>query len=121
MRAYVNAVLYARGGQTSEEEMFSNQEGSPRFTRFLELLGERVPLAGWQEYRGGLDVSPQCLTGTHSVYTRFRTFASSRHLALSFLMRCCLATLDPRYAQGISRLCSTSRPCYRTCPGTRSS
>jgi len=29
---------------------------SVEFERFLELLGERIELRGWQKYRGGLDV-----------------------------------------------------------------
>ena len=29
---------------------------SEEFERFLELLGEKIELKGWQKYRGGLDV-----------------------------------------------------------------
>ena len=29
---------------------------SEDFEHFLELLGERIELKGWQKYRGGLDV-----------------------------------------------------------------
>lgn len=29
---------------------------SEEFERFLELLGEKIKLKGWQKYRGGLDV-----------------------------------------------------------------
>ena len=29
---------------------------SEEFERFLELMGDKVELKGWQKYRGGLDV-----------------------------------------------------------------
>ena len=29
---------------------------SEDFERFLELLGDKIELKGWQKYRGGLDV-----------------------------------------------------------------
>ena len=34
---------------------------SEDFERFLELLGERIELKGWQKYRGGLDVKSKFL------------------------------------------------------------
>ena len=35
---------------------FFAEKGSPGFERFLETLGERIRLKGWDKYRGGLDV-----------------------------------------------------------------
>lgn len=84
-------VIYAKEGQTTDDEMLSNgnefstfffslqllqtrklfrfdyffffpfffffaEGGSPGFERFLETLGERIRLKGWDKYRGGLDV-----------------------------------------------------------------
>lgn len=43
-------VLYQRLGQTSEEELFSNQRASPAFQQFLNLLGKKIQLKdhkGW--------------------------------------------------------------------------
>ena len=37
-------VLYQKYGQTSEEELFSNQHTSPAFDQFLQLLGQRIQL-----------------------------------------------------------------------------
>jgi len=54
-------------GQTTEEELFSNQEHSASFDNFLNLLGNRVQLRGHTGFRGGLDtVNGQ--TGDYSVY-----------------------------------------------------
>lgn len=33
-----------------------SENGSIRFDEFLELLGEKIRLRGWNNYRGGLDV-----------------------------------------------------------------
>lgn len=64
-------ILLCKEGQTTEEEMFSNEFGSEYFDQFLDLLGERVPLKGFQGFKGGLDIERDA-TGTHSIYTRWR-------------------------------------------------
>ncbi|XP_046609438.1 GTPase-activating Rap/Ran-GAP domain-like protein 3 isoform X12 [Neodiprion virginianus] len=61
-------VVYAKEGQTTDDEMLSNEKGSHDFHRFLDLLGERIRLKGWDKYRGGLDVKGD-MTGKESVYT----------------------------------------------------
>lgn len=63
-------VLYAKAGQRTDDEMFSNEQGSPAFSLFLRLLGDEILLQGWQLFRGGLD-SKTNTTGTRSVYTVF--------------------------------------------------
>lgn len=37
-------VLYQKYGQTTEEELFGNNQTSPAFEEFLELLGQRIKL-----------------------------------------------------------------------------
>lgn len=37
-------VLYQKYGQTTEEELFGNNETSPAFDEFLELLGQKIKL-----------------------------------------------------------------------------
>ncbi|EFN74134.1 GTPase-activating Rap/Ran-GAP domain-like protein 3 [Camponotus floridanus] len=61
-------VIYAREGQITDDEMLSNERGSPGFEAFLEILGERIRLKGWDKYRGGLDVKGD-MTGKESYYT----------------------------------------------------
>ncbi|XP_042205762.1 GTPase-activating Rap/Ran-GAP domain-like protein 3 isoform X2 [Homarus americanus] len=61
-------ILYMKTGQTSDDEILSNEGGSRQFDKFLGLLGERVRLRGWDKFRGGLDVKGD-MTGKHSVYT----------------------------------------------------
>ncbi|GAB6031593.1 hypothetical protein CHUAL_009358 [Chamberlinius hualienensis] len=61
-------VLLARAGQTTDDEMYSNENGSKDFDRFIALLGDKVRLKGWDKYRGGLDVKGD-MTGKYSVYT----------------------------------------------------
>ncbi|XP_014601552.1 PREDICTED: GTPase-activating Rap/Ran-GAP domain-like protein 3 isoform X2 [Polistes canadensis] len=61
-------VIYAKEGQTTDDEMLSNESGSPGFEKFLDILGEKIRLRGWDKYRGGLDVKGD-MTGRESVYT----------------------------------------------------
>ncbi|XP_078094584.1 rap1 GTPase-activating protein 1-like isoform X5 [Mustelus asterias] len=65
-------VIYQKFGQTSEEELFTNNEESPAFVEFLELLGEKVELQDFKGFRGGLDVA-HGQTGIESTYCTFRS------------------------------------------------
>ncbi|XP_064891371.1 GTPase-activating Rap/Ran-GAP domain-like protein 3 isoform X9 [Columba livia] len=64
-------ILYAKDGQLTDDEMFSNETGSESFQRFLHLLGDTIILKGWTGYRGGLDTKNDT-TGTCSIYTVFQ-------------------------------------------------
>ncbi|XP_050525940.1 rap1 GTPase-activating protein 1 isoform X3 [Daktulosphaira vitifoliae] len=64
-------VLYQKYGQTSEEELFSNQHTSPAFDEFLQLLGQRIQLKDHKGYRGGLDTQFG-QTGDEAVYQVFK-------------------------------------------------
>ncbi len=48
-------IMYCRPGQSTEEEMYNNEEAGPAFNEFLDLLGQRVRLKGFDKYTGGLD------------------------------------------------------------------
>ena len=61
-------VLYAQGGQATDDEMFSNEHGSDGFEDFYSVLGETKPLLGFEGYRGGLDVK-NGTTGEKVVHT----------------------------------------------------
>lgn len=64
-------VVYQKFGQVSEEELFRNNEESPAFSEFLQLLGDTVQLQDFKGFRGGLDVS-HGQTGSQSVYAVHR-------------------------------------------------
>ncbi|XP_018586154.1 rap1 GTPase-activating protein 2-like isoform X3 [Scleropages formosus] len=64
-------VVYQKFHQISEEELFGNNEETPAFQEFLELLGDCIELQDFKGFRGGLDVS-HGQTGSHSVYTIFK-------------------------------------------------
>ncbi|KAG9342139.1 hypothetical protein JZ751_017139 [Albula glossodonta] len=40
-------ILLCRAGQSTEEEMYNNEEATPAFRSFLELLGEQVTPPSW--------------------------------------------------------------------------
>ncbi|KAI9354879.1 hypothetical protein DFJ73DRAFT_297553, partial [Zopfochytrium polystomum] len=73
-------VLLCKEGQTREEEFFSNEHGSARFDKFLEVLGNRVELQGYTGFLGGLDGKNGC-TGSHSVSTTWRDFELMYHVS----------------------------------------
>uniref|UniRef100_A0A4W5Q901 RAP1 GTPase activating protein 2a n=1 Tax=Hucho hucho TaxID=62062 RepID=A0A4W5Q901_9TELE len=64
-------VIYQKFGQTSEEELFGNNEETPAFREFLSVLGDNIELNDFKGFRGGLDVS-HGQTGSESIYTVFR-------------------------------------------------
>ncbi|XP_077593596.1 GTPase-activating Rap/Ran-GAP domain-like protein 3 isoform X2 [Stigmatopora nigra] len=64
-------ILFAKDGQLTDDEMFSNEMGSRGFDKFLKLLGDTVTLQGWAGYRGGLDTKNDT-TGMQSIYTVYQ-------------------------------------------------
>lgn len=64
-------VLYQKFAQTTEEELFCNDETSPAFEQFLNLLGKRIQLKDHKGYRGGLDIR-NGHTGDEAVYEVFK-------------------------------------------------
>lgn len=52
---YKVGVMYCKAGQSSEEEMYNNEEAGPSFTEFLETIGKKVRLKGFTNYKAGLD------------------------------------------------------------------
>ena len=49
-------VLYCKEHAKDENDLFSAREGSKAYDEFLEFLGTKVPLKGWDKYNGGLDI-----------------------------------------------------------------
>uniref|UniRef100_A0A671NPK0 Signal-induced proliferation-associated 1-like protein 2 n=1 Tax=Sinocyclocheilus anshuiensis TaxID=1608454 RepID=A0A671NPK0_9TELE len=73
-------ILYCQAGQSTEEEMYNNETGSPALEEFLELLGQKVRLRGFNKYRAQLD-SKTDSTGTHSLYTTYKDFELMFHVS----------------------------------------
>ncbi|XP_048370563.1 signal-induced proliferation-associated protein 1 isoform X6 [Sphaerodactylus townsendi] len=73
-------VLYCLADQGSEEEMYNNEEAGPAFQEFLQLLGDRVRLRGFDKYRAQLDTKTDS-TGTHSLYTVYQDYEIMFHVS----------------------------------------
>ncbi|KAG9511322.1 Rap1 GTPase-activating protein 1 [Fragariocoptes setiger] len=74
-------VIYIKDGQAnSEEAILGNREESPLFAEFLDTLGERIRLKGFDRYKGGLDTVHN-LTGTESIYTLWRNIEIMFHVS----------------------------------------
>ncbi|XP_062548577.1 signal-induced proliferation-associated 1-like protein 1 isoform X2 [Armigeres subalbatus] len=68
---YKVGILYCRAGQSSEEDMYNNEEAGPAFNEFLDTIGKRVRLKGFEHYKAGLDNKTDS-TGTHSLYASYQ-------------------------------------------------
>ena len=77
--SYKFGVLCVSPGQTTEGEILGAREESAEFLYFLNLLGERVRLKGFKEYRGGLDTKLD-MSGTHSYYTQWIVNEVENHI-----------------------------------------
>ncbi|XP_054844040.1 signal-induced proliferation-associated 1-like protein 2 isoform X2 [Eublepharis macularius] len=73
-------ILYCKGGQSTEEEMYNNETAGPAFEEFLDLLGQRVRLKGFNKYRAQLDNKTDS-TGTHSLYTTYKDYEIMFHVS----------------------------------------
>lgn len=67
---YKVGILYCRKGQSTEEEMYNNEQAGPEFMEFLEIIGKKVRLKGFENYKGGLDTKTDS-TGLYSLYTSY--------------------------------------------------
>ncbi|MEJ1274853.1 hypothetical protein NN561_005744 [Cricetulus griseus] len=79
-RKHKVGILYCKAGQSSEEEMYNNEEAGPAFEEFLDLLGEKVCLKGFTKYAAQLDVKTDS-TGTHSLYTTYQDYEVMFHVS----------------------------------------
>uniref|UniRef100_A0A336M9N5 CSON011921 protein n=1 Tax=Culicoides sonorensis TaxID=179676 RepID=A0A336M9N5_CULSO len=68
---YKVGILYCRANQSTEEDMYNNEDAGPAFTEFLETIGKRVRLKGFENYKAGLDNKTDS-TGTHSIYATYQ-------------------------------------------------
>ena len=58
-------VIYVKEGQYTEEEILDNNDNSLLFDEFLQILGDKIRLKGFDKYKGGLDTVHD-LTGDFS-------------------------------------------------------
>ncbi|XP_055752404.1 signal-induced proliferation-associated 1-like protein 3 isoform X2 [Salvelinus fontinalis] len=73
-------VLLCRAGQSTEEEMYNNEEATPAFSAFTDLLGEQVCLRGFTNFAAQLDTKTDS-TGTHSLYTTYQGYEVMFHVS----------------------------------------
>ena len=79
---YKFGILYAQGDQGAvEDDMYANRDGCPLFSSFLSMLGTKIVLAGWDRFRGGLDVTGGNATGHYSIFTDWRGFEVMFHVS----------------------------------------
>ncbi|XP_029648674.1 signal-induced proliferation-associated 1-like protein 2 isoform X2 [Octopus sinensis] len=79
-KSYKVGIMYCKAGQSTEEEMYNNENHGPVFEEFLECIGTRVRLQGFDKYRGQLD-NKMDSTGTHSIYATFNDYEIMFHVS----------------------------------------
>ncbi|KAA6312576.1 MAG: hypothetical protein EZS28_055902, partial [Streblomastix strix] len=72
-------VLFYDCGQTHETSMLSNKDGSAELNQFLNFIGCRIQLQGFDGYSGDLDVSDEHLDRPFSVYTEIGVESNNGH------------------------------------------
>jgi len=77
---YKVGILYCKAGQNTEEQMYNNETSGPAFDEFLDMLGQRVRLKGFDKYKGGLDTKGDS-TGQVSLYTTFEQYEVMFHVS----------------------------------------
>ncbi|KAF7270313.1 hypothetical protein GWI33_016714 [Rhynchophorus ferrugineus] len=68
---YKVGIMYCKAGQSTEEEMYNNEEAGPAFKEFLETIGRNVRLLGFDKYKAGLDNKTDS-TGLYSMYAEYQ-------------------------------------------------
>ncbi|ORX67181.1 hypothetical protein DL89DRAFT_226220 [Linderina pennispora] len=68
--AHKVSVLYVGPGQTTENEIMSNRQGSLAYWNFLHGLGNTTRLSGMKGFSAGLDTSGQDMDGRYTIKWR---------------------------------------------------
>ncbi|KAK3092263.1 hypothetical protein FSP39_000466 [Pinctada imbricata] len=79
-QTYKVGVMYCRSGQSSEEDMYNNEHSGPALEEFLNCIGQKVRLKGFDKYRAQLDNKTDS-TGTFSVYTTYNNSEIMFHVS----------------------------------------
>jgi len=73
-------VLLCKKGQNKEEQMFGNEDGDETYHRFLEILGEKVKMSGFNGYLAGLDNKTNT-TGPYSIASTWNEYQIMYHVS----------------------------------------
>uniref|UniRef100_A0A6B2LBM5 Rap-GAP domain-containing protein n=1 Tax=Arcella intermedia TaxID=1963864 RepID=A0A6B2LBM5_9EUKA len=95
IKGYKFGIVYAKDNQKNEDEFFSNNEVGEDLEEFLEFIGDKIELQGYQGYAGGLDVHKNT-TGKYALASHFESFSILFHVS-TFL------PFDPDDEQQVSR------------------
>ncbi|KAL7713908.1 Palmitoyltransferase [Entamoeba marina] len=68
--SYKFGVLYAGPGQVTEKDMYSDNNPSAAFWKFMNLIADRKKQKNWDRFAGGLDVVHET-TGDYFYFTQY--------------------------------------------------
>ncbi|KAH8549890.1 hypothetical protein BGW37DRAFT_101600 [Umbelopsis sp. PMI_123] len=77
---YKFGLLMVKDGQTKEEEWFANSETPESLDRFLNIVGDRVELQGYDGWSAGLDTRSGD-SGTHTYVSKWKDSVLAFHVS----------------------------------------
>eukprot|EP01104_Vermistella_antarctica_P006472 TRINITY_DN1717_c0_g1_i1.p1 TRINITY_DN1717_c0_g1~~TRINITY_DN1717_c0_g1_i1.p1 ORF type:complete len:376 (+),score=90.65 TRINITY_DN1717_c0_g1_i1:187-1314(+) len=80
IKGFKFGLLYSAEGQTKEDEMFANVESSDELNEFIDFIGERVDMQGWERFRAGLDITNGS-TGPTSLFHEYNNSEVMFHVS----------------------------------------
>ncbi|KAF2073139.1 hypothetical protein CYY_005555 [Polysphondylium violaceum] len=99
---YKVGLLYRKNGQVNENDFFSNIDESKDLREFLDFIGTKVKLKGWEGYKGGLDVKNDT-TGLHSIFnTREFSINETKKFKVQIMFH--VSTFLPYYPNDLQQL-----------------
>lgn len=91
---YKVGVLYCRAGQASEEDMYNNEEAGPALLEFLNCIGQRVRLKGFDKYRAGLDNKSKSINNFYNTSDLNLKFQHSNYENINFYFHFSIPILE---------------------------
>ncbi|KAJ3424546.1 rap gtpase-activating protein [Anaeramoeba flamelloides] len=73
-------VLYVKDQQKNEKEILANQGHNKEFDEFIDLLGDRILLKGFEGFCGGMDTKFGS-SGKESIHTKWNDFEIIFHVS----------------------------------------
>ncbi|KAI8060680.1 hypothetical protein BC940DRAFT_246219 [Gongronella butleri] len=83
---YKMGVLLIKDGQAKEEEWFANEHDTPDFAEFLDIIGHRQALLGYEGWAAGLDKKTGD-SGEYTYVTKWQEHDIAYHVATLLPLR----------------------------------
>eukprot|EP01126_Amoeba_proteus_P032700 TRINITY_DN3190_c0_g4_i2.p1 TRINITY_DN3190_c0_g4~~TRINITY_DN3190_c0_g4_i2.p1 ORF type:complete len:273 (-),score=49.92 TRINITY_DN3190_c0_g4_i2:518-1336(-) len=80
VKGYKFGILYNTKDNQTEDDFYLNNDEGEDLQEFINWIGQKILLKGWQEYSAGLDTKDN-KTGEYGLYTQFENFNVMFHVS----------------------------------------